>query len=576
MSLTQTPTPTPSTTPIFCGSGVTTGTFYYTDCCGNFITGGEPNLVVSLDYTKANTGVSKLNVNASVICPTPTPTPTQTQTPTTSVTPTVTPTNTTTPTATLTPSPTPSNSAVVSLKNECDVFTLFDMGVKCVTVQSPSSSLSYDGIISLNVTGGTSPYSFYWENGQRVQTLVGMGEGSYQVLVIDYYGDYSSTTVCSIYAPSPTPTSTQTPTPTLTPSPVWPNLCLIVINGINSYGPYQFTPSNSQNGKPTYISGTYTIVWSSSNNRWELQGWNNTSGIPVSTNTSNIPDSSWVIAGGAPAQIIMTQGICPEYLPFNNQVSITNSICSENQNCNGAITIASNGGLTPYSYSINNGLTFQSSNNFTSLCPNTYTVICKDSIGNTQPQIVTVGTDGSPVTYTIGIDLLSSTYSSAGTNETANWKVNVNPSLPIGTSITFQIILSDTEYYEGPGTGTINGTYNVYKNGITQTSTPPVTTSQIINRAYCSPYTTEIINHTSSYTITMTNGDSVIGDFNSMLEMTSTQVVGSNGCATQLVQDIVASTASPIINGCSCCSVVNNPQTQGIVGHTLSNDISPL
>ena len=38
---TQTPTntPTPSTTPIVCGSGVTTGIYWYTDCCGNFQNG---------------------------------------------------------------------------------------------------------------------------------------------------------------------------------------------------------------------------------------------------------------------------------------------------------------------------------------------------------------------------------------------------------------------------------------------------------------------------------------------------------------------------------------------------------
>jgi hypothetical protein len=36
---TTTPTPTPSVTPIFCGSGVTTGSYFYTDCCGNFIQG---------------------------------------------------------------------------------------------------------------------------------------------------------------------------------------------------------------------------------------------------------------------------------------------------------------------------------------------------------------------------------------------------------------------------------------------------------------------------------------------------------------------------------------------------------
>jgi hypothetical protein len=36
---TRTPNPTPSTTPISCGEAVTTGKYYYTDCCNNFVQG---------------------------------------------------------------------------------------------------------------------------------------------------------------------------------------------------------------------------------------------------------------------------------------------------------------------------------------------------------------------------------------------------------------------------------------------------------------------------------------------------------------------------------------------------------
>ena len=49
MSVTPTITPTPSTTPLICGSGVTTGNFYYTDCCGNFVQGNQVGLQFSID-----------------------------------------------------------------------------------------------------------------------------------------------------------------------------------------------------------------------------------------------------------------------------------------------------------------------------------------------------------------------------------------------------------------------------------------------------------------------------------------------------------------------------------------------
>ena len=115
---TSTPTPTPSVTPIFCGSGVTTGGYYYTDCCGNFVQGADTNVIVTLDYTKQSNGVTKLNVIATTTCPTPTPTRTPTQTPTYTPTPSVTPTYTPTPTTTITQSPTPSNAAAYRLQND--------------------------------------------------------------------------------------------------------------------------------------------------------------------------------------------------------------------------------------------------------------------------------------------------------------------------------------------------------------------------------------------------------------------------------------------------------------------------
>ena len=187
------------------------------------------------NYTNPYNGITKLNVPATTSCVTPTPTRTQTSTPTVTPTLTNTPTPTITPDVTPTPTPTTSLNQTFALKNECDVFTLFDMGVECNPINIPTNQSSNDGILSLNVTGGTAPYSYYWAGGQRTRTLVGVPQGSYEVLVVDYYGDYSSTTICNLFAPSQTPTNTVTPTPTITPSPVWPNLCLTYVKGLISY-----------------------------------------------------------------------------------------------------------------------------------------------------------------------------------------------------------------------------------------------------------------------------------------------------------------------------------------------------
>ena len=184
--------------------------YYYTDCCGNFISGVNNTgslLEVTLDYNSPRGGVGLLSVTSSVTCATATPTPTPTITPTNTATPTVTPTNTLTPTPSITPSITPSNSPVTRLKNDCDVTTLFDLGVSCNVIQSPTESNPLGGILSLNVTGGTAPYSFFWAGGQRDQTLFGIGAGSYEVIVTDYrwpdgepdgVSDYTAST-CLLY-----------------------------------------------------------------------------------------------------------------------------------------------------------------------------------------------------------------------------------------------------------------------------------------------------------------------------------------------------------------------------------------
>ena len=566
---TATPTPTPSVTPIFCGSGVTTGSYFYTDCCGNFIQGADANLIVILDYTKQSAGVTKLNVIATTSCPTPTQTPTPTNTPTTSVTPSVTPTYTPTPTTTITQSPTPSNAAAYRLQNDCDVFTLFDMGLRCQVLKQPSSNGTFDGILTMKVTGGTSPYSFYWSGGQRTQTLRNIPAGNYPITVVDYYGDYTASTICSIFAPSPTPTTTSTPTPTLTPSPTWPNLCLIVTYATQAFGPYQFVISGSQNGRPQWTSGSLVLGWSTRNSRWEIQGWTNTVGLPVSTDPSNIPVSSWSIAGGVGTQpsISMTQGTCPAYLPLSTNVVATNTSCSGTLNCNGSISVTTMGGVPPYIYSINNGNSYQSSNVFNGLCQNTYTVIIKDSLNNTQTQVVQVGFDSAPITYAI-TTVLDRIESIAGNTQIAYWYVDVQPPITDGSIVNFDLNVSISKNYNQPGDGTIVSSISVLQNGVTKY---PSSTSSVVTttaRPFCSPYETVNFSDVEVYSLQVSKDIKVSGTSTSSLQITDGQV-GANGCVTKLDQTILTSVSTSVINGCGCCTITDDDIPQGIENHNI-------
>jgi hypothetical protein len=577
-TITSTNTPTPSTTPIICGSGTTTGNYIYYDCCGNLIQGTTVGLLVLMDYTKPFNGVTKLNVPATTTCASPTPTPTPTTTPTLTPTPTITPTTTITPTPTTTPKVTPSNSPYVTLKNDCETFTLFDMGVQCYPLAIPTSTSSSDGILAVQVTGGTSPYSFYWEGGQRSQTLVGIPQGSYEVTVVDYYGDYTTTIVCDLFPISPTPTTTMTPTPTNTPAPSYPNLCLVYVSSTTSYGPIQFYLNDGYyNGKPAW-SGTYgqtqlVIQWSIQNSRWEIPSWTFTPAIPVSQNTSNVPDSAWYMAGpGQQSTVQVTTGTCLPYLPLMSVPTVENQTCPLINN--GSITLTTNYGVPPYQYSINGGITFQSSNVFQGLGSSTYTVITKDSVNNTLSNTVTITSLGQNANYTIGV-VVDNVVNLGPGSEMANWYVNITPPLPIGTSISFLLDVNTIKNYYSPGTGTINDTTIVKKNNSTlsvvgQSSTPLVTTT----RPFCSPEILGTTTTTTLYSVTMGYNDVVSGNSLSDLVITN-GLVAPNSCVTKLEQSILINTVSPTITGGACDSVTNNPQSQGITNHTITQGDIP-
>ena len=576
-TLTKTPTPTPSTTPIACGSGVTQTTYYYTDCCGNFQQGTGAGQLVVLNYTFPNFGITKLNQVASVTCVTPTPTPTTSQTPTVTPTPTNTVTPSITPSVTPTATVTPTPSGIYKLVNDCAVTTLFDLGVSCNIIQSPSSSTSLDGILTVNVTGGTSPYSFLWlNNGGTGQILANIGIGSYAVRVVDYYGDYTATTICTLLGPTPSVTPTITPTITPSASFTIPNIC-ITMQGYNvNYGPYQFIPAGTQNGRFKWTSSAngLTMYWNNSNNinRWQIDGFVG-GGIPASTSQALVPLSSWSIVGNNPNQLIVSasQGNCPTSLPLISKAQVTNTGCSGGP-CTGSIILATSGGVGPYSYSID-GINYQQSNIFNGLCAGQFTVFTKDSNGQIVSQILLIQTNSNPVNHDVSIQVLGTQQLNA-TTQIFSWKLSINPPLPLGTTATISLDANVVQQIQGPfynnipaSTFIISATNNVYDNGvlISPTSSTPVV--QLIDRPNCSPNQTQQTTYTETITVTVSSTDIISGQTTSVI--TPLNYATANGCVATGVQSVSIVPVSAIIDGCSCCSVNMIQTSQGISNQTL-------
>lgn len=573
-STSQTPTPTqtptttvtPTTTSIVCGNGITQNSFYYTDCCGNVVQGTGANQNVVLDYRKPSNGIIRLNTSATQSCPSKTPTPTQTTTPTN--TPTSKETPTPTPTATITPSPTGKElpPQFFVQKNECEVFTLFDMGIQCNVIKSPTTNTSFDGILSVNVTGGTSPYNFYWDDGLTVrntQVITGIKEGLYPITVRDYYGDYTLSTICSISGPPLPPQPSQTPTPTSTPEPILPKLCFNCFTQSLNIGQLNFTYNGYENGKPRWVSGSKTLVWVPSKQRWEILGWTESTGLPVSTSQSDIPLSSWSIQGypGQQPQIVIYQGDCLPYLPLNTTIQTNNTLCNNNVNCNGSIIVSASFGQPPYSYSINN-FPYQSGSIFNGLCAGQYTVNTKDSANNIQSKIVTIGSNNNNVSYVLNVESVGQVaYSKYVTAFVEGWRVTVTPALPLGTSISFLLTVNNVQQVKGPGTADLTGIIEVKSGNVILTPLNTQIGTTVTPRENCSPAQTTATTKVETYQVTITNTNSVSGttftDFN-VLSLSDGTEQPDDFCQIEMVQTITISTINPVVNGCLCCVVVND------------------
>ena len=552
---TQTMTVTPTATAIICGSGVTTGEYYYYDCCRNFIKGNSKEEFVTLNYSLPYNGVVPINAPASTVCLTPTPTPTATSSPTPTPTPSVTSTPDVSPT--LSPTPTPTGTSIYGVKfvNTCDPITLFPLGVECYGTD-PTSTFALDGRLFLRITGGTAPYDITWANGQKAPFLFNLGNGSYQVTVVDFYGDFTASTICEVVAPTQTPTPSVTPTITPSASFIFPTLCFNIVWRGQAPVQLEFTPSSPINGKVSWtnVSG-YSIQWNPSNNTWNMVGYSYNGGSLQSQTISLIPDNGWFSVGSnIQASVSVVQASCSATNFISMDIQTFSTDCDGRNN--GSIVITPIGGVAPYQYSINNGVTYQLSNIFTNLGAGTYPVVIQDNVGNNFTQVVTVQTQASNTTYNVGVQKLTQTGS--GLSRTMTWQVNVNPPLPVGVTLNLDVLITVSQSEKKPGSGDITYTSQVKKNTTTVTTTP-VTTSSVNPRPFCSPNTQTDTSIVETRILTMSAGDTITGTAVSTLEVLLAENI--NGCATVLQQGIEVSVTNLSLNGCNCCTVINNQGT---------------
>ncbi len=431
---------------------------------------------------------------------------------------------------------------IVKPVNECEVLTIFPMVLICNNI-NPSTPQSYDGAISLIVSGGTPPYNITWEEGGSGPTKSNLGVGDYRATIVDFYGDFTANTICSL-TDETTTTTTSTSTTTL---PIYSGLCMYFTDtiGLNSET-HQFLFNGYLNGKPTWKSddNLYDIYWSTgTTNQWLVYGW--TDGIIYSPNTSVIPLTGWKFLGGSYSgtfNITVSEGNCVN----NPMIHITISIQSPTCNNNGSIIITANGGTPSYQYSINGGTTYQSSPIFTSLLQGIYVVKVKDLNNITTTQTVTLLTPPANQTYQLKLTL-------TGPN---SFDITVNPTLPSGAYITFDLKHNSvfklapsptSALYDNIVTVNVNGSPISTPSPMLSTSTTfnPCNSGSIYNNTNVTTWNTLLFNST-----TIING-SFTNTINPITPLVTCYSV--NGTTKLFMTNV-------ILNNCNCCNVtIINP-----------------
>ncbi|HIP66783.1 MAG TPA: T9SS type B sorting domain-containing protein, partial [Candidatus Nanopusillus sp.] len=211
-----------------------------------------------------------------------------------------------------------------------------------------------DGDINISVSGGITPYTYAWTNGEITDDISNLTSGSYTVIVTD-------SNSCSL---SETVTLTQ-------PADVIINFNYSDYNGVN-------VSCNGSN------DGTVEAIVSSGGSPFTYNWDNFMTGNPITGISANTPINVTVTdINGCNYIEAITPLIEPTLLTLTKD-SINVDCAGAN---NGTATVNPNGGTSPYSYSWSNG---QNSQTATNLSPNTYSCNVTDANGCTEFIIVTI------------------------------------------------------------------------------------------------------------------------------------------------------------------------------------------
>jgi hypothetical protein len=236
---------------------------------------------------------------------------------------------------------------------------------------------------------------------------------------------------------------------------------------------------------------------------------------------------------------------------LTSSISVNQNICG----CDGSLAIYAMNGNPPYSYSVDNGLSFKNTPLFTNLCPGQYSVIVKDISGFTSTSFVNLLKSNDSITYNVSLVTNTITLVDNGITLTKKYETTLSifPALPSGTSITFSLTHSNNSKsspYSGSSTST--SVSSLEKNNIVQSITySGVSTGSTFNEyPGCQNQLVYLNTITEGW-----NGLTYINTDNFKLT-TITSTIKNQDIPCYLGQSIDTYSLSNVsISGCYCCNV---------------------
>ncbi|SFT77470.1 Por secretion system C-terminal sorting domain-containing protein, partial [Lishizhenia tianjinensis] len=212
-----------------------------------------------------------------------------------------------------------------------------------------SCNAGNDGEATVNVTGGTSPYTYAWSNTATTQTITGVAAGTYTVTVTDANG---CTTTASATVTEPT--------------------LLSASGSVNANVSCNAGGDGEATVNVTGGTAPYTYAWSNSATTQTITG------VTAGTYTVTVTDANGCTEN---ASVTITE---PTVLSTTGSV---NANVSCNAGSDGEATVNVTGGTAPYTYAWSNSATTQT---ITGVTAGTYTVTVTDANGCTENASVTI------------------------------------------------------------------------------------------------------------------------------------------------------------------------------------------